>query len=65
MSAHPKPAPSSLLLSSRKAANYLGIGRTKLLALGAAKRIKAKWQDGKRYYVTSSLQQYVESLPDA
>jgi hypothetical protein len=65
MSAHSKPAPSSLLLSARKAADYIGVGRTKLLALGAAKRIKAKELDGKRYYIAASLQKFVESLPEA
>jgi hypothetical protein len=65
MPVRPKDKPSSLLLSSRKAADYIGIGRTKLLALGAAGKIKAKLQDGKRYYVTASLHRYVESLPDA
>jgi excisionase family DNA binding protein len=53
------------LLTPQKAADYLGIGRTKLLALAAAKRIKAKELDGRYYFLVASLQKFLDSLPDA
>ena len=60
-----KCAASPLLLSPQKAADFLGVGRTKLLALASAGRIKAKEVDGRYYFVAASLQKFSDSLPDA
>jgi hypothetical protein len=56
---------SPLLLTPQKAQDFLGIGRTKLLALAAAKRIKAKEPDGRYYFVTAALQKFSDSLANA
>ena len=56
--------PSSLLLSPAKAGAYLGIGRTKLLQLEAAGRIKSKSLDGRRFFSTGSLMAFADDLPD-
>ena len=53
------------LLTPQKAADFLGIGRTKLLALARAGRIKAKRLDGRLYFLTASLQQFLAGLDDA
>ena len=53
----------SALLSPQKAADYLGIGRTKLLTLAKAKRIETKRLDGRTYFVVASLDQFLKSLP--
>jgi hypothetical protein len=55
----------SALLSPQKAQDRIGIGRTKLLALGRAGRIKTKELDGRYYFVAASLDKFAESLPDA
>jgi hypothetical protein len=55
----------SLLLTPQKTCDYLGIGRTKLLALGRAGRIKAKEIDGRYYFITASLQKFLDSSNDA
>jgi len=54
-----------LTLSPQKAADYLGVGRTKLLALAKAGRIKTKRLDGRLYFTTASLRAFLASLPDA
>jgi hypothetical protein len=59
------PSPSPLLLRPALARKFLGVGKNKLLALLKAGAIRAKMQDGRRYFVTASLAAYVESLPDA
>jgi hypothetical protein len=56
---------SPLLLTPQKAQDRIGVGRTKLLALGRAGRIKTKELDGRYYFVTASLDKFAESLPDA
>ncbi len=53
-----------LLQSARQAADYLGVGRTKLLALLKAGRIKAKVLDGRIEVTTQSLEAFAEGLPD-
>lgn len=53
----------ALLLSPQRAADFLGIGRTKLLALAKAKKIKAVREDERTYFVRASLVAYQESLP--
>ena len=53
-----------VLQSARQAAEYLGVGRTKLLALIRAGRIKAKVLDGRIEVTTHSLDQFAEGLPD-
>ncbi|HEY5066327.1 MAG TPA: helix-turn-helix domain-containing protein [Xanthobacteraceae bacterium] len=55
----------SALLTPQKAADFLGIGRTKLLALAKAGRLKAKRLDGRIYFVVASLQRFLDSLADA
>jgi hypothetical protein len=52
-------------MSPAKAAAFLGVGRTKLLALARAGRIKTKELDGRYYFVTASLQRFLDSHPDA
>jgi len=53
------------LLTPQKAADFIGIGRTRLLALLKAKRVRAKLENGRRYFVTASLLEYVATLADA
>ena len=52
----------ALLLSPQRAADYLGIGRTKLLALAKAKRIEAVREGERSYFVRASLIAYQKSL---
>jgi len=52
-----------LTLSPTKAAAYLGIGRTKLLALVRAGRIEARKLDGRIRVTTASLDAFLASLP--
>ena len=54
---------TALLLSPQRAGDFLGIGRTKLLALRRAGRVKAREIDGRTYFVRASLVEYLESLP--
>ena len=54
----------SLTLSPRQAAALLGIGKTKLIALVHAGRIKAKSLDGRIRVSTNSLAAFHASLPD-
>jgi hypothetical protein len=65
MSSRPKAPPSPLTLTPQKAEDFLGVGRTKLLALARAGRIKAKELDGRYYFLTASLQKFLDALPDA
>lgn len=60
-----KSVPSSLLLTPQKAAEYLGYARSTLRKLLKAGKIKAKVDNGRRYFVAASLVAYVETLPDA
>jgi hypothetical protein len=53
----------ALLLSPSRAADFLGIGRTKLLALAKARRVKAVREGERIYFVRASLIEYQESLP--
>jgi excisionase family DNA binding protein len=52
-----------LTLSPKKAAAYLGIGRTKLLELIKAGRIEARKLDGRIRVTTASLDAFHASLP--
>ena len=54
----------SLTLSPRQAATFLGIGKTKLIELVRAGRIKAKSLDGRIRVSTESLAAFHASLPD-
>lgn len=54
-----------LTMNTRKAAAFLGIGRTKLLELFRAKRIKARDLDGRLQFETDSLLAFKNDLPDA
>ena len=49
----------------QKAADFIGIGRTRLLALLKERRVKAKVDKGRRYFVTASLVEYLTTLADA
>lgn len=51
-------------LSPTKAAAYLGIGKTKTLALLRAKRLKAKLLDGRIRITTASCDAFLANLPD-
>ncbi len=55
--------PKPLTLSPKKAAAYLGIGRTKLLELIKAGRIEARKLDGRIRVTTASLDAFHASLP--
>lgn len=57
------PTTKPLTLSPRKAATYLGIGKTKLLALVRAGRIEARKLDGRIRVTTLSLDSFHASLP--
>ena len=57
--------PVPLLLTPQKAADFVGIGRTSLLALLKAKRVRAKLIDGRRYFLTASLVAHIATLQDA
>ena len=52
-----------LTLSPKKAAAYLGIGRTKLLELITAGRIEARKLDGRIRVTIASLDAFHASLP--
>ena len=56
--------PVPLLLTPQKAADFIGIGRTSLLALLKARRVRAKLIDGRRYFLTASLVEYLATLAD-
>jgi len=53
-----------LTLSPTKAAAFLGIGKTKMLALIRAKRIQVKMLDGRIRVSTAALQAFHDTLPD-
>lgn len=57
--------PVPILLTPQKAADLLGVGRTSLLALLKAKKLKAKKIGDRYYFVTASLVEYEAGLPDA
>jgi predicted site-specific integrase-resolvase len=57
--------PVPLLLTPQKAADFVGIGRTSLLALLKAGKVKAKLDNGRRYFVTASLVAHIATLQDA
>jgi len=56
--------PITTTLSPRQAAQRIGIGKTKLLALIHAGRIKAKNLDGRIRVSVQSLDEFVADLPD-
>ena len=53
-----------LTLSPTKAAQYLGLGKTKTLELIRAKRIKVFMLDGRIRVSTDACREFLESLPD-
>jgi hypothetical protein len=57
------PAIAPLTLSPAKAAAYLGIGKTKTLALIRAKRLEAKILDGRIRVTTGSCNAFLATLP--
>ena len=57
--------PVPMLLTPQKAADHLGIGRTRLRALLKAKQVRAKLIEGRRYFITASLLEYLTTLADA
>ena len=58
-------SPEVLALSVRDACASLAIGKSKLYALIAAGRIEARSLGGRTIIPTSSLREFVESLPPA
>jgi len=61
----PQPFPIPTLLTAQKAADFIGFERSTLRKLLRAGKIKAKFKDGRRYFVTLSLVEYVATLADA
>jgi hypothetical protein len=57
--------PVPVFLTPQKAADFIGIGRTRLLALLKAGKVKAKLDNGRRYFVTASLVAHIATLQDA
>ena len=57
--------PVPLYLTPQKASDFVGIGRTRLLALLKARKVKAKLDKGRRYFDTASLIEYLATLADA
>jgi hypothetical protein len=57
--------PVPVLLTAQKAADFIGFERSTLRKLLKAGKIKARLDNGRRYFVTASLVEYIESLPDA
>ena len=55
--------PTIQLLSTGHAAAFLGIGKTKLLALIRAGRIPSKMLDGRIRIAVADLQAFADSLP--
>jgi len=53
-----------LTMSVREAAAFVGIGRTKMHALIAAKRIACKMLDGRIRVTAQSLRDFLDNLPD-
>jgi phage antirepressor YoqD-like protein len=54
-----------LLFSTRDAATFLGVGRTKLLELLRERRVRAKDLDGRLKFTAESLIAFRDRLPDA
>jgi len=54
-----------LYLTPHKAADHIGVGRTRLLALLKTGKIKAKLDNGRRYFLMASLVKYMDTLADA
>jgi excisionase family DNA binding protein len=55
---------SPLTLSPTKAAQYLGLGKTKTLELIRAKRLKVFMLDGRIRVSTEACREFLNSLPD-
>ena len=51
-------------MTPNKAAEYLGVGRTKMLALIRAGRVETKNLDGRMRVVVASLDAFLEGLPE-
>lgn len=63
MSKSPKTAaPSSLLLSPEKAADYLGVSRTTLRKLAVGGSVEYRRLNGRRMFTAKSLHKFVEKL---
>ena len=54
-----------LLKPTKKAREFLGVGKNKLDALLKAGLVKAKLINGRRYFVTASLVAFLDTLADA
>ena len=53
----------SLTLTPRQAADYIGVGRTKMLDLIRTKRIKVAMLDGRIRVSTEACRAFINSLP--
>jgi excisionase family DNA binding protein len=58
------PIETPRTMTPGKAAQYSGIGRTKLLQLVRAGRIETKDLDGRMRIVVASLDAFLENLPE-
>jgi excisionase family DNA binding protein len=54
-----------LTLSPSKAAAFLGVGKTKMLALIRAGRIPAKRLDGRLRVAVADVKAFIDNLPNA
>jgi len=59
----PNGAPEPLTLSPSKAADFLGIGRTKMLHLIRSGRVEARTLDGRIRVSVASLRAFHDALP--
>ena len=55
---------TSLSLSPSKAADFLGVGRTKMLDLIRSGRVEARTLDGRIRVDAASVQAFFDALPD-
>lgn len=58
-------ATSPKFLPPQKASDYIGLGRTRLMALLRLGKIKGKRDNGRAYLSVKSLDDYMAALPDA
>ncbi len=54
--------PTPILLSPQRAEDFLGIGRTKLIALAKARKIESVRSGRHRYFTHASLLKYVAGM---
>jgi hypothetical protein len=66
MVAREKPTAVPVLMSPRAAEDFLGIGRTRLLKLAREGKLQVRRDvdNGRRYFVTESLIEYVRTMEE-